>query len=190
MDVCSIALRIASICWGVFFVVWVVAAFSTKRSIYRENRGQRLRYWLLLIAGCYLLFHRQHFSFDIHLVPCTDPIATLCTIACVLGLAFCIWARITLGRNWSGAVTLKADHELIERGPYRWVRHPIYTGLLMMFLATAILLGRASGLIGAVLVFISFWIKLCDEEKVMLKAFPDSYRAYRQRTKRIIPFIL
>src|SRR3954447_1688978 len=142
MDDCSAALKLASICWAVFFVVWVVAAFSTKRSVYRENRGQRLRYWVLLIAGCYLLFHRHRFSFDVRLVPCTDVIAGSGAVACVLGLAFCIWARVTLGRNWSGAVTLKEDHELIERGPYRWVRHPIYTGLLLMFLATAVLLGR------------------------------------------------
>ena len=108
---------------------------------------------------------------------------------CVLGLIVCIWARATLGRNWSGAVTLKQDHELIERGPYRWVRHPIYTGLLLMFLATALLLGRTGGLIGVVLVFLSFWIKLGDEEKVMLKQFPDQYATYQRRTKRIIPFI-
>ncbi len=88
------------------------------------------------------------------------------------------------------AVTLKEGHELIERGPYRLVRHPIYTGLIIMFLATVIVLGHVGGIVGAVLVFVSFWIKLGEEEKIMLKQFPDQYAAYQQRVKRIIPFVL
>src|SRR5205814_454786 len=106
---------------------------------------------------------RLPYPFDLRLIVCTNTIAWACAISCVVGLAFCIWARTILGRNWSGAVTLKEDHELIERGPYRLVRHPIYTGLLVMYLATAILLGRVSGLIGLPLVFASFWIKLRGE---------------------------
>jgi protein-S-isoprenylcysteine O-methyltransferase Ste14 len=112
------------------------------------------------------------------------------TFLCVIGLAFTVWARATLGRNWSGTVTLKESHELVDRGPYRLVRHPIYTGLLTMFVATVIALGHLAGIIGAVLVFVSFWIKLSHEEKLMLKQFPDQYAAYQQRVKRIIPFLL
>jgi protein-S-isoprenylcysteine O-methyltransferase Ste14 len=98
---------------------------------------------------------------------------------------------VTLGRNWSGRVTLKEDHELIVRGPYRIVRHPIYAGLLIMYLSTTMLLGRMGALIfGVPLVFASFWIKLRDEEKVMLTHFPEQYAAYQQRTARIIPFLL
>ena len=118
-----------------------------------------------------------------------DAITVIAVILCVAGLAFCIWARITLGSNWSGTITLKEKHELIVRGPYRLVRHPIYTGLLAMVFATVIVVGHVAGIIGATLVFVSFWIKLSAEEEVMLKQFPDQYAAYRQRVRRLIPFI-
>jgi len=95
-----------------------------------------------------------------------------------------------LGRNWSGTVTLKEDHELIVRGPYRPVRHPIYTGLLAMVIATVIQQGHIGGMIGLILIFVSLWIKSSYEEEVMRKQFPDQYVAYRERVKRIIPFVL
>ena len=75
-------------------------------------------------------------------------------------------------------------------GPYRIVRHPIYTGLLAMLLATAMLVGHIAAIFGIVVVFVSLWIKLEQEEAVMLRQFPDEYAAYRQRVKRIIPFVL
>jgi protein-S-isoprenylcysteine O-methyltransferase Ste14 len=172
--------------------VWLLAAISTKRSVYRESRVRRLRYSILLFAGYFLLIrgHRLPYSLGARVVPHIEVIAWAGAALCVAGLSFCIWARVTLGRNWSGAVTLKEGHELIERGPYRLVRHPIYTGLIAMFLATAMVLGHVAGIAGLVLVFVSFWIKLRDEEKVMLKQFPDQYAAYQQRVKRIIPFVL
>ena len=109
---------------------------------------------------------------------------------CRLLIALMIWARRHLGRNWSGTVTLKENHELIVRGPYRLVRHPIYAGLLAMIIATAIQQGHIAGMIAVVLVFVSFWIKSSAEEELMLKQFPDQYPTYRKRVKRIIPFLL
>ena len=135
--------------------VWIVASISTKRSIYRESRAHRLRYSLLLVAAYLFLVEgrRLPHPFDLRFVACTDAVAWTGTLLCIGALAICIWARISIGRNWSGVVTLKEDHQLIERGPYRWVRHPIYTGLLMMYLATAIVLGRGGGFIGLLLIF-------------------------------------
>jgi protein-S-isoprenylcysteine O-methyltransferase Ste14 len=106
------------------------------------------------------------------------------------GLAVAVWARVILGRNWSGVVTLKEGHELIEHGPYRFVRHPIYTGMLTMFFATALVQGHVAGFAGVVLLFASFWIKLGREEKLMLQQFPERYATYQDRAKRIIPFVL
>jgi protein-S-isoprenylcysteine O-methyltransferase Ste14 len=85
---------------------------------------------------------------------------------------------------------LKENHELIGRGPYRLVRHPIYTGLLAMLLATWMEQGHIAGAIGLVLAFASFWIKSNNEEEVMRKQFPEQYADYTERVKRIIPFIL
>ena len=192
MSAYSVAINTVLACWIIFLAVWLLAAISTKRSVYRESRAQRLRYSILLIAGYFLLIrgHRLPYPLGARVLPQIEVIAWAGAALCVAGLAFCIWARVTLGRNWSGAVTLKEGHELIERGAYRLVRHPIYTGLIAMFLATVIVLGHAGGIAGLVLVFISFWIKLSDEERVMLKQFPDQYAAYQQRVKRIIPFVL
>jgi protein-S-isoprenylcysteine O-methyltransferase Ste14 len=85
---------------------------------------------------------------------------------------------------------LKENHELIVRGPYQLVRHPIYTGLLAMMIGTALSQRHIAGMLGFLLVFVSFWIKSSFEEEVMLKQFPDQYSAYRTRVKRIIPFLL
>jgi protein-S-isoprenylcysteine O-methyltransferase Ste14 len=188
----SLALDIISGCWVVFVATWVIAAVSTKRTVYRETRAQRLRYWVLLVIAYVLLLNggRLPNPLNLAIVPHVAPIAWAAAALCAVGLAFALWARVTLGRNWSGVVTLKEGHELVERGPYRFVRHPIYTGILTMFFATALAQGHLAGFAGTLLMFASFWIKLRGEENLMLKQFPERYRAYQQRAKRIIPFVL
>ena len=188
----SIAKNTVNACWGIFFVVWVLAAIFTKRSVYRESAGQRLRHMIPIVIGWFLLFrgYRLPPPLGTPLIPRTDVILFVVMLLSVSGVSFCVWARLVLGRNWSGTVTLKEDHELIVRGPYRLVRHPIYTGLLTLILGTAILTGHVAGLIGVVVVAASFWIKLRDEEEVMRKQFPGQYSTYEQRVKRIIPFVL
>ncbi|HEY6152143.1 MAG TPA: isoprenylcysteine carboxylmethyltransferase family protein [Candidatus Udaeobacter sp.] len=178
-------------CWVVFVATWAVAAVSTKRTVYRETQAQRLRYWVLLVIAFFLLFYgRLPYPLNSRVVPNVAPVIWAAGVLSVIGLAVALWARFTLGRNWSGVVTLKEEHELVERGPYRFVRHPIYTGILTMYFATAIGLGHLAGFVGTLLIFLSFWIKLRDEEQLMLQQFPERYAAYRQRAKRIIPFIL
>jgi protein-S-isoprenylcysteine O-methyltransferase Ste14 len=187
-----LAKNIISASWGAFCVIWVLAAMFTKRTVYHESGARRLRYMIPIAFGGYLVFrgHRLPRPFNVDLIPQTEAILVVSSILCLCGLGFCFWARAVLGRNWSGTVTLKENHELIVRGPYRLVRHPIYTGLLAMLIATAIEQGHIAGMIGLILVFVSFWIKLSDEEEVMVDQFPDQYVTYRERTKRIIPFIL
>jgi len=181
-----------SACWGVFVVVWLLAAIFTKRTVYHESGARRLRYMIPIVLGWFLVFrgYRLGPPFNVHIIPETDAILVAAAVLCLCGLGCCLWARAVLGRNWSGTVTLKEDHELIVRGPYRLVRHPIYTGLLAMLIATAIEQGHIAGMIGLILTFASFWIKLSNEEEVMRKQFPDQYVAYQERVKRIIPFIL
>jgi protein-S-isoprenylcysteine O-methyltransferase Ste14 len=192
MQAYSLALDIISGCWLIFVAIWVLAAVSTKRAVYRETRAQRLRYWVLLVIAYLLLFYgpRLPYPLNLGIIPHVAPTAWAAAVLCVIGLVFAVWARVTLGRNWSGVVTLKEGHELVERGPYRFVRHPIYTGILTMFFATALAQGHLSGFVGTLLMFASFWIKLRDEEKLMLQQFPKRYADYRRRVKRIIPFVL
>jgi protein-S-isoprenylcysteine O-methyltransferase Ste14 len=192
MQTYPLALNIISVCWTLFAVIWLLAAFATKKSVYRESRAQRLRYTIPIFLGGFLLAkgHRLFDPLNHRVIPHVEALAWTGAVLCVAGLAFCIWARFTLGRNWSGVVTLKGGHELITSGPYALVRHPIYTGLLTMFVATVIVLGHVAGIIAMPFVFVSFWIKLRYEEKLMSEKFPNEYAAYQQRVKRLIPFIL
>jgi protein-S-isoprenylcysteine O-methyltransferase Ste14 len=192
MQTYSLGSDIVTGCWLVFVAVWVLAAVSTKRTVYRESHSQRLRYWVLLIIACLLIFKGQRLPYPLNLriIPHAMPIAWAAAVLCIAGLLVALWARVILGSNWSGMVTLKEGHELVERGPYRFVRHPIYSGMLAMFFATALLQRHLAGFAGVLLVFASFWIKLAFEEDLMLQQFPERYAAYRQRTKRMIPFVL
>ncbi len=192
MQAYVLALDIVNGCWLVFVVIWLLAAISTKRTVYRESHRQRLRYWTLFVVACLLLINgwRLPYPLNLRIIPRVAPVAWVAAALCIAGLLVALWARMIIGRNWSGMVTLKEQHELVERGPYRFVRHPIYTGMLTMFFATALLQRHLAGFVGVLLMFASFWIKLGLEENLMLQQFPERYAAYRQRTKRIIPFVL
>ena len=188
----ALGIRVIHFCWIIFIAVWLLAAISAKRTVYRERRSARARYWLLLVIA-YVLLQRAGslpYPLDWLAVPHTEISAWIGAFVCISGLAFALWARGTLGRNWSGAITLKEEHELIEEGPYRIVRHPIYAGILAMFAGTAIAIGYLGGFIGLVLLFGSFWIKLKREEDLMREKFPERYFAYQCRVKRIIPFVV
>ena len=222
-DIYPVALKIIGFCWTIFAVIWLLAAFATKQSIYKERTAQRLRYVIPILLGWLLLAkgHRLSDPLNYRVIPHVDALAWIGTILCIAGLIFCVWARFTLGRNWSGVVTLKGGHELITSGPYAIVRHPIYTGILVMIIGTVLVdwavaygsLGanfamgggealantsRAigalvlvkTGMIGLPLVFVSFWLKLGYEEKLMLEKFPDEYASYQRRVRRLIPFVL
>ena len=191
-DLYTTCLQIIQYCWGLFVIVWLVLAFWTKRSVYQESGWRRLGYTVPLLIGAYLIMkgHRLSDPLRYRIIPHLDVLAWTGVVLCVAGLAFCIWARFTLGRNWSGVVTFKGGHELITRGPYAIVRHPIYTGLLTMFIGTVIVVGHIAGIIAMPLVFVSLWIKLRYEEKLMLEKFPAEYEAYSRRVKRLIPLIL
>jgi protein-S-isoprenylcysteine O-methyltransferase Ste14 len=110
--------------------------------------------------------------------------------ALVLEAAFfllAVWARQFLGRNWSGAVTTKIDHELIRSGPYSVVRHPIYSGLLGVYLSVALVSGEVHGLIGVAIAFIAYWRKSRMEEAYLRGQFGTAYDVYQSETWAVIP---
>jgi protein-S-isoprenylcysteine O-methyltransferase Ste14 len=106
------------------------------------------------------------------------------------GLAFTVWARIHLGRNWSGTVTVKNDHELIRSGPYRFVRHPIYSGALLAIAATSFARGDWRGPLAVLILFVTLWRKLQHEERWMCEAFGEDYAKYRSEVFALIPFVI
>jgi protein-S-isoprenylcysteine O-methyltransferase Ste14 len=178
--------------WLVFIAVWIVMARGGKAVAERESVYSRLSHYLPLALAIYL-FAAPH----VPLAVLNDRFAPLALWPVQLGLALtfaglagAIWARMLLGGNWSSEVTLKRDHELIVAGPYRWVRHPIYTGVLLALAGTALALGEWRGALAVLLAGIAYWRKLRIEEAVMRRQFGETYARYAERVPALIPFVL
>jgi protein-S-isoprenylcysteine O-methyltransferase Ste14 len=177
--------------WIAWMTCWLVAAFGTKRTVRRESIGLRLVYMGPILAGVILFvgFHSAMRPLMAQIYPHSVFVFWAGAAVTLCGFAFTIWARATLGRNWSGRVTLKENHELIQSGPYALVRHPIYTGILAMLLGSAIAVGQWRMFIFFALLLLSFWLKLRIEEKWMIEHFGPTYEAYRKRVAMLIPWV-
>jgi protein-S-isoprenylcysteine O-methyltransferase Ste14 len=175
--------------WILIILYWFLRGFTNKKTAQRESFATRFAYltvpFLIGLAISFIPGIQQHLFAEI--LP-TQLAGIGLTAA---GIAFAIHARIILGTNWSGTVTLKQNHELIQTGPYRWVRHPIYTGLTLAIAGSFLALNPSPfGIACTALVALSFAIKLQAEEQLMLQQFPDQYPAYRQRVRtRFLPFV-
>jgi len=134
------------LCFEIFFLFFLVSAFFTKRTIARGGQGWRMAVLIIALVA-FVLSPRIRNPLDASRVlwPQTLAVGIIADIVTVLGLIVVLWARVTLGGNWSAWVVLKENHELIERGPYAYVRHPMYYGSLLMMLGWAILYGRVTG---------------------------------------------
>jgi protein-S-isoprenylcysteine O-methyltransferase Ste14 len=176
--------------WLVWALFWVVSAATAKPTQRRESPGSRLSHLLPLVLGVYLIVWPQLRlpGMSATLLPDVGARYWLALVLVVLGLGFTVWARLHLGKNWSGTVTQKQGHELIRSGPYACVRHPIYTGLLAALLGSAIALGELRGFLGLLIVLGSFWRKLRIEEGFMRELFPEQYQRYMDEVPALVPF--
>jgi protein-S-isoprenylcysteine O-methyltransferase Ste14 len=171
--------------WLAFWLYWLAAALRSKPTerTYRRGRGAIAR---LFAAGAVLIgLHFAGAGTAVH-----SPVviaAGLCLL--VAGLSFAIWARTGLGSNWGMPMTRRVEPELVTIGPYRWVRHPIYSGILLGVVGTALALDLNALLIAAVMA-VYFLYAARAEERTMGEAFPASYPAYRARTKMLVPFVI
>lgn len=182
--------RFAVACWGVGVAFWIVSAFSVKRTKEQPPLPHRLFYFVLTVAAALLLNASARVThWNRTIIPQTAVSGVSGDVVLFAGLLIALWARITIGRNWSARVTLKEDHELIQRGPYRVVRHPIYSGLLLMILGTAILAGQVGGFVVLAFCFGGLWVKLRREEALLSQHFPE-YPEYKRRTSALVPFVL
>lgn len=175
--------------WYGFILVWIVAAFRVKATKVTEPVWSRLVYGSLMAAGFYLLFSERPplGLLGGHFVNRAQPIAAIGIGLTYAGAALAIWARVILGENWSARVTRKVDHQLIKSGPYAFVRHPIYSGLLLATMGTALVLGEWRGVLAVPLVLASESIKARREERFMATEFGASYEEYRRETGFLIP---
>lgn len=186
-----IASYIIAGCWIYFLAYWFVSALRTKKIQERQSLESALAHRLPVGLGAWLMVYpRLPDPLNRLILPHNDWVVVSGSAVCVLGLLITVWARRTLAGNWSSDVTFKQGHELVRSGPYRFVRHPIYTGLLAMCIGTAVETGRLHGWIGTVVIGIGFWIKLTQEERLLVRHFPEAYPVYKQQVKALVPWIL
>lgn len=180
--------EIIGICWLVFILAWAIMAMVFGGSIRRYDSSRMISVRLLLVIGVIL---GLRFSGHIPMQQFHDTstgFAGAGAMLCIIGLLFATWARIVLGRNWGMPMTIHEDPELITSGPYHYVRHPIYTGLIAMWLGT-LLVYPITVLPGAAIIAYSVFSAL-REERDMEQRFPEAYPKYRERSKMLLPFLI
>jgi protein-S-isoprenylcysteine O-methyltransferase Ste14 len=178
------ALKFAIGCaWIVFWIYWIASAASTKESI---RGGWRSRLTGVSAVAVFLIAGVLHTgSLAVHSL----VLEVIGTVLFGGGIGLAVWARLHLGRNWGMPMTQRAEPELVTSGPYRFVRHPIYTGLLTAILGTALVNNLLGLIVVAVLVAYFYYCGLV-EERNLATTFPAAYPEYRSRTKMLIPFLL
>jgi len=176
--------------WCAWALYWLLAALRSKATRRREPRGARRAPRLPRALGGALLAwpDRPWRAMAWRLWPPSSVAQGIGVALVIAGLAFTVWARVHLGRNWSGTVTVKQDHELIRTGPYARVRHPIYTGLIAALLGITIASGTVHAALGMAIIVLSLVRKSRVEEDFMRATFPGEYQRYSAQVPALIPF--
>jgi protein-S-isoprenylcysteine O-methyltransferase Ste14 len=181
--------------WAAWVLSWMLASFWRKPATARASFASTAIYLIPTVIGGALMGVGGRgdavtlVGGDARLWRLTGIAGWAAVGLVAVGFAFTWWARVTLGDLWSSAVTRKEGHELVERGPYRLVRHPIYTGLILAAFLTAAEIGTAASLAGAALMTFGFWLKARLEERFLGAELGEAaYADYRRRTPMLIPF--
>ncbi len=173
--------------WLALFAVWLIAGFFVHKTKTRENFLQRAKYVIPLYAGFYLLFAKRPFGpLDYRLYD-NNAVGWLGTLITAAGVLFATWARFTIGRMWSGFITLKQGHKLITTGPYAIARHPIYTGFVAAALGTAVSAARIDAFSGFASITSAFVFKYRREETLLITVFVDEYLGFKKKTPALFP---
>jgi len=178
--------------WIGFILFWLIIGLGASRAVKKQSLWGRA---LTIVAGAtpFLLLFADNLRWGPlawRVVPQEGFVLAAGVALTYCGLVLAAWARVLLGRHWSGTVTIKKDHQLIRNGPYAVVRHPIYSGLILALFGTALVEGEARGLAAVAIAFVVFSHKLRLEEQFMIERFGDEYKDYRKHTRALVPFIL
>lgn len=175
--------------WMLLAIVWLIMRFGIKHAKKHETLSEFAQHAIPLVIGFGLLFGKLeswvwlNFRF-----PPKLPAVWLAGLALTaFGVGLSIWARLTLGSNWSGVVTLKEGHELVRQGLYRWIRHPIYTGILLGMIGTAMVKGHLRGWLGFVIVWATFYYKARREERFLHQEFGAGFDEHARQTGMFLP---
>lgn len=182
--------QIIIFCWIIFVAYWAVSSIGVKKNIRQRGAGGGMLWLriLMIVILIRLLPSRFPSLFRESLAFHNAVFGIIGVVLCSAGIAFAIWARRHLGRNWSSTPSIKEGHELVTSGPYRFVRHPIYTGMLLAILGSALAAGPVWLLVFLIAAAV-FITRIKTEETYMMQLFPDQYPAYKMGTKALIPLV-
>jgi len=183
--------QLFALIWIAWLISWVVASFWSARTEKRPMTWSSGVYRIPIVAGGLLLTPWVAQALNVRPIwNFSNGGAYVLAGLTVAGVLFTWWGRIHLGRLWSNTITRKEDHRVIDTGPYRFVRHPIYTGLIAAIFATGVAVATAASLVGALLIALGLWQKARTEESFLTAELdPSAYRDYRSRVPMLIPFL-
>jgi protein-S-isoprenylcysteine O-methyltransferase Ste14 len=183
----EVASQWAGYVWMLLGLVWLVKWFGMKRAKKVEAPWEMLQHALPATLGFWLLFEESWKGLNERPFPPTPVIWWIGLALTAIGVGISIWARISLGANWSGLVTLKKRHELIRVGLYQWVRHPIYTGILLAALGTVLIKGHTRAWLGLAVLWVTFYLKARREERFLRQEFGAGYDEHARHTGMFLP---
>lgn len=179
------------ICWLFFVIFWISSSMGVKKNKQENNRLALFSSRFMIITATVIFIFNitplRHFLYY-PILPPGIVVQTIGLVICALGITFAIWARVHLGKNWGMPMVIKENPDIVVTGPYYFIRHPIYTGILIAMLGSMVFAGLL-WFIWFFLFFVSFIYSAKKEEKLMLLQFSAEYRDYMKRTKMFIPFI-
>ena len=180
---------VLNVLWLLWLVSWLAASFWAKRPVTRPPLRDELVYRTLTVLGAALIFWQVERVDPLGQLWVTNLVVGWLSVAlAIAGFAFAWWARLRLGTLWSGSVTRKDDHKIIDTGPYGLVRHPIYTGLLLALFATVLDHGSIFALVGVLVLTVAFYVKARLEERFLSAELGPGYGQYKQRVPMLVPF--
>jgi len=190
----SVFILIAAAAWTVMFAVWLFGYASRRRGQPHPRARSHLTLQIpaacLLVASFALLANAHSYNLRMQVTPPSVLLGTIGDVLVLAGIGFAIWARVVLGKNWSGLVMMvREGHQLVQSGPYAIVRHPIYTGLFAAILGTALTIGTLASWIAVASGFVGILLRVDVEERLMATEFGAAHAAYRARTRTLIPFL-
>jgi protein-S-isoprenylcysteine O-methyltransferase Ste14 len=176
-------------CWVLLWIYWLVSLANRKSVKKRETDSERMGQIIPMIV-CYILLFEPFMGFGwlgLRFVRKRSDVEFAGLLITALGIAFAIWARAHLGANWSAAVSIRADHELVRTGPYRRTRHPIYTGMIFGAIGTALVIGQMRGLLAVAIFIVAFYRKASKEERWLAQEFGEKFEAHTKHTGMFLP---
>jgi serine phosphatase RsbU (regulator of sigma subunit)/protein-S-isoprenylcysteine O-methyltransferase Ste14 len=174
--------------WLAWVIYWIIAGFFVRRAKFHEGIFGRLGHVIPMYAGFFLMLHNRHYPILIGRLYDKTGVEAIGDTLTFGGLLFTVWARVHLGKYWSGVITLKEGHKLIRTGPYEFVRHPIYTGMIIAAAGTAMTSSTGDAIIGFVLLTGACVFKSRREEALLSTEFSDEYRQYKQEVPALVPY--